>query len=279
MAWRTVPTPARQPGLWRLAPPMNGRQPDRDHLLCCSTDGGHGRTVARSPRVPGARDGCPGHYHFHAPSSGSGGPDTRWPPQGAARGGATSHRPVPTGPPGEAVRPRDERSHVDALPTSGGTGQAPDDPISDHEIFAHLDQPFPPPAAEAALRTRGLKRAALALRAVAAKRSMARPRHGATAASSQGDLTPISAAAAALAIAAAQPVGMKLTDWLPQIMHCLRETQGSMDALQELFTRHLAVANAGDCAAGLAPRSDGPARSSQGRTDGAADLVHRGPLL
>ena len=100
---------------------------------------------------------------------------------------------------------------------------------------------------------RGLKRAALALRTIAAKRSMARRRPGATA-SPQGGLQSISVVVAALAVAAAQPVDMEATDWVVQVVYLLREAQGrcgpgenGMGVLKELFMRRLTNldANAG----------------------------------
>ena len=128
---------------------------------------------------------------------------------------------------------------------SASTGPDPDDLVD-------LGPLSPLPVVEAALRIRGLKRAALALRTVAVKRSMACPRPGTPAASAQGDLTSISAVSAALAVAAAQPVDMVMTDWLRQIMHLLREAQArsgrgedGMGALQELFMRLLTNLDAG----------------------------------
>ena len=74
---------------------------------------------------------------------------------------------------------------------------------------------------------------------------MARRRPGATAAP-PGDVKSISVVAAALAVAAAQPVDTEATDWVVQVVYLLREAQGrcgpgenGMGVLQELFTRRL----------------------------------------
>ena len=108
------------------------------------------------------------------------------------------------------------------------------------------------PGIEEALRASRLKRAASALQTVAVKRELAQRHNWGPAASPHWHLAPISAVAAAWAIAAAQPIDSEGTDWLLQVVNFLRAAQARDDngdngvmLLQGLFSSLLADLEAG----------------------------------